>query len=98
MRSALREPLRYAGYFLVVVGFLAAMAWVYFYIYLSKTRPHFPDPQIGRTIPLNNHGTISYLTAEEDDYMTLLSYAGGFIGAAGILILIVIRDPRFRDE
>jgi hypothetical protein len=39
---------------------------------------------------------VSYLTKEEDDRMTLLSYVG-LLALGGAAILVVIRQPGWRE-
>lgn len=34
-------------------------------MYYATTRPHHPDPAVGRVYVINNHGTYSYLTRSE---------------------------------
>jgi hypothetical protein len=54
-----------------------------FYGYLSS-RPRAPNPALGLTHPLNNHGSVVYVSAAEGTGLALLmwSFLGfGFVGA-----------------
>ena len=78
-----------------LVAFLFAAVWIgslIFRVYLideySRTLPREPQPSIGRVLTLNNHGTIVFLTREEDSRLTWLFVAGMACGiCAGILSL-----------
>ncbi len=63
------------------VGFFSLFLWVYMINQYSQTLPKEPQPSMGRTISLNNHGTVVYLTKEEDSRLTWI-FGGGM--ACGI--------------
>jgi len=80
---------RVAAYALIVVGALSAVSWLGLFFYYSETRPHHPEPENGRVIALNNHGQLSYLTGEEDRWMTLLSFGAAFMAIGGAILATV---------
>jgi hypothetical protein len=57
----------------------------------SATLPRSPQPESGRTHPINNHGTVVYLTNRESTEMDLLFFAPFVLGPIGG---ILIEGPR----
>lgn len=54
----------------------------------ARTLPKEPQPHVGRTTILNNHGTVVFLTTEEDEKLTWLLIGGMACGiCAGVLAL-----------
>jgi hypothetical protein len=50
------------------LGILGLALWfggTYVFLSFFGTRPHFPEPDLGRVYELNNHGDIVYLTLAE---------------------------------
>jgi hypothetical protein len=78
---------RWLGYGLIAIGFTAGASWLYLFIFFANTRPHEPHPEADRTIVLNNHGGVAYLTEAEDLLLTWLSYGAVISGAIGGLLL-----------
>ena len=75
------------------LAFLLAALWIsalLFRVYLineyGRTLPKEPQPSIGRIIKLNNHGTVVFLTRDEDSRLTWLFTGGMACGiCAGVL-------------
>ncbi len=77
---------------LLVYGLLFAaasfvVAWLYLFYSYSQSLPKVPQPEAGRTYSLNNHGSVVYLTKDEDSRLTYLcgiaflsAIAGGALG------------------
>jgi hypothetical protein len=80
------KVLRVLAYALIVIGFIDAAVWLGMFYHYANTRPHHREPQNGRVIPLYDHGMVSYLTKEEDNRMTLLSYSAVIICAGGAIL------------
>ena len=59
---------------------------VYLYIYYSQTRPTQPQPDIGRTISLNNHGTVVFSNSGEERWLTWVFYGQFIFGAFSALL------------
>jgi hypothetical protein len=57
------------------------------YAYYGKTRPTGPQPSLGRTVPLNNHGAIVFLTAGENDLLTAAFFGQLLFWIPGALLL-----------
>ena len=60
---------------------------------LSWNHPREPHPESGAIYPLNNHGSIVYLTHDENVLMTTLWY-GGMVGGAFGAMLVVLAKRR----
>jgi hypothetical protein len=54
-----------------------------------NTRPRVMDARTGRTIPLNTHGIVVYLTNSENRNLQILPIVGGGLFLLAILIEIV---------
>ena len=65
-------------------------------IYLSflytSTRPREPQPELQRIYPLNIHGTIVYLSEEEDSQLKWL-FLIGVLSIGGAVTFNVIYNP-----
>jgi hypothetical protein len=82
-----RKKLLFLVWCVRLVGWTGLALWLFamaMYVAYADSRPHAPQPEIGRTYPLNNHGTIGYLTKEE--YWRIWGIACTGMG----LLLIVI--------
>jgi hypothetical protein len=47
-----------------------------FHAYHYGNLPRLPQPETGRIIPSNNHGSVVYLTREEDSLLQILQFGG----------------------
>jgi hypothetical protein len=84
---------RILGYICGAIAYAGLFLHLFLYTYYATNRPRYPEP--GRTIPLNEHGTVVYLTGEENalvwwpfDSMFL------FGGLGGIFFLSASKHPR----
>jgi hypothetical protein len=59
--------------------------WMHYY----DTRPRLMDIRVGRTVPLNTHGIVVYLTNSEHFRLQTLMIIGGACFLVAILIEIV---------
>jgi hypothetical protein len=67
----------------LVVGIFVCLGLVVYLDYhYIETRPNVPQPQQGRTYPLNVHGTVVYLTQHEDAQLNWLF--------RGMMVLLVV--------
>jgi hypothetical protein len=80
-----------SGVFFGLFGATILLHW-YLYGYYGRTRPREPALDFGRTIPLNDHGTIVYLTEGENSLLTWTFFGqfafgivGGFFFQNGLL-------------
>ena len=79
---------KFLAFLLAVVLISALLFRVYLINEYGRTLPRKPQPSIGRTIKLNNHGTVVFLTREEDSRLTWLFTGGMACGiCAGVLSL-----------
>jgi hypothetical protein len=53
----------------------------YLYDFYGRTRPRQPEPSLGRIIPLNNHGTVVFLTKGEDNLLIWIFYSQCVFGS-----------------
>lgn len=72
---------RILGYICCVLFFAGLALHLFLYSYYASTRPRHQEP--GRTIPLDDHGTVVYLTRQEDGLIWGLFDGALLIGALG---------------
>jgi hypothetical protein len=81
-----------------VFGFCAITIWFgHFYFWYSyfDAGPREPDYASGHVIPLNNHGSVHYLTASQDQNITRMEFAAFLLFAVGFLIQeLIVRPPK----
>jgi hypothetical protein len=81
-----------------VFGFSALFIWFgSFYVWYSyfNSSPNQPDFASGHVVPLNNHGSVHYLTSQQDTRITAMQTGAGILFVAGFLITeIIIRPPK----
>lgn len=82
------------GYACGTIAFAALGLHVILYAYYAGSRPRYPEPSLGRTIPLNFHGRIVYLTSWEDHsvWWPLIGLAA-FGGLSGIFLTSASKRP-----
>jgi len=78
---------------------IAAIGILIFQVYLSvesvNTRPTQPNERLGRIYPHNEHGTIVYLTKQEDERLTWLDVLGvGLAVSSGYILRDIYRVRR----
>jgi|ERR1051325_4518959 amino acid transporter len=84
-RNAVKLIVIFAG-----VGFLVCFAFgISFYF---RNLPTNPQPEIGRTYPLNNHGISLYLTKREETQQEVSFIIAGILGVMSFTISSVF-DP-----
>lgn len=72
---------------MATVGGGVGLAGLYLFIWYANTQPQSPNPAAGRTIELNDHGHIVYLTAGQDDLLTCLTIFGVTVAILGGLLI-----------
>jgi hypothetical protein len=81
-----------------VLGYSALAVWLgHFYFWYSyfDSSPRQPDYTNGHVIPLNNHGSVHYLTASQDQNITCMELAAFLLFAVGFLIQeTIVRPPK----
>jgi hypothetical protein len=79
----------------LAIVFAGANTWLWVHYY--DTRPRTMDVRAGRTIGLNFHGVVVYLTQQEQDWITLLTALsiGSFVSA--IIIQIIRTRGKFLE-
>ena len=60
----------------------------------ARTRSRMPEPSAGRTISLNNHGTVVFLDRSEDAVLNGLGLFAAIGSACGGLLLVASRSKR----
>jgi hypothetical protein len=76
----------------VVVAFAAGSGSYSLWMHYAATRSKTSDAAIGRTIPLNTHGTVVFLTQDERHRLSTLGYAAALSLLSSALIY-VFRKP-----
>jgi hypothetical protein len=77
---------------------LTCLIWaVYLSMDYAYSRPQNPQSEIGRIYPLNVHGTIIYLTKDEDLQLKLLVLIGGIFFFIGFFYTLLV-NPFNQDK
>jgi hypothetical protein len=77
-----------AGIFMI-----ALLSTVYLYNSYRQTQIYRLQPNVGRVIPFNIHGTIVYLTASEKNRLDILDWIDTL--AFVVLGVLVVTDPKY---
>lgn len=82
---------RIFGRIIIIMGILMEFAAVYLVDYYTAVQPKSPQPGFGQVLPLNNHGTIVFLSERESGALwalriggLVLIACGGFLEASGL--------------
>ena len=83
---------RILGYLCYAMFFVGLFMWLFFYSYYAATRPRHQEP--GRDISLNDHGTVVYLTRQENA-LVWWPFDGALLfgGLGGIFLLSASKRP-----
>lgn len=81
-------------YSAVFLGVCNALLWVRYY----DTRPRVMDTAAGRTIPLNTHGIVVYLTSSEHRRLDILMIASGGCFLIAILTEVIRTRGQFLSQ
>ena len=85
---------REAGYVLIAAGCAMGLVFLYlFFLYLGAS-PHAPQVIAGNVVPLYNHGSVVFITKQQDLVLTLLQIGGVITRATGGLLAKHGRSPR----
>ncbi len=84
----MKKSLKMLGTVLVILGFTLMFVDFYFEYYYADTRPRVAQPAAGRVIPLNNHGTVVFLTKSENDTLWALQISAMAVGGCGGLLVL----------
>jgi hypothetical protein len=77
---------RFSAVLLIALGLGCSFFYAGLIVHYSNVLPRTPQPQLGRIYPINNHGTVVYLTEHEQSELTWLSFAAlGFGISGGVL-------------
>jgi hypothetical protein len=79
-----------------VFGFCALTVWLgHFYFWFSyfDSGPINPDYASGHVVPLNNHGSVHYLTTSQDRNITWMELSAFLLFAVGFAIQESIVRP-----
>lgn len=79
----MKKTAKVAG-IICVAGFFAALFFGISFYY--RGFPSQPQPELGRTYPINNHGFPLYLTQKEDFEQTLASVLAVLLFAAAAIL------------
>jgi len=73
---------------------------VFFSIYYVNSMPEIPAPELDRVYPLNVHGTIVYLTKNQDLLIKLSFWIGFFagLGAVTLILISMNKNPEITGE
>lgn len=81
---------------LLVIGAVAWISSLFLFCSYHGTRPKSEQREMGRIYASNNHGSVVYLTKDEDSLLTFLQYGGFICGLIGIYLgnkFKVYKDP-----
>ena len=78
---------------IAAIALICIFSGVYLDYHYVYTRPPTPQPEIGRIYKLNVHGTIAYLTKEEDLQLNYLFWVGFISIIIGAIITYIWCDP-----
>ena len=71
---------------LLIIAFGIGFYFVYLNSHYANVLPKQPEPNVGRIYVLNVHGTIVYLTAQENSLLTYLQFGALGCGICGGLL------------
>jgi hypothetical protein len=72
--------------FMLVVTFTCLGLYVYLELDYMHSMPRAPQSELNRIYPLNIHGTVVYITKEQDSLLNWLFWMTGIFGlGAGVL-------------
>jgi hypothetical protein len=71
------------GVSLCIFGLGCCLSSAALTFYYAKILPGYARPELGRTMPLNVHGRVVYLTEREDADLGWLLFGGMFVGMLG---------------
>jgi hypothetical protein len=74
---------QFAAVLLIALGLGCSAFYLGLIVHYSNVLPRTPQPQLGRIYPINNHGTVVYLTEHEQSELTLLFFAAFGFGISG---------------
>jgi hypothetical protein len=75
---------------IAIVLFVLSIGAFYWFV---QYRPPVPQPQFGYTKPINNHGSIHYVTTEEDFLLDTLDAS-----AAISILLAIVLSWKFKKQ
>ncbi len=76
----------------IAIAFVAGSGAYSLRMHYAGTRPNTFDVTVGRTIPLNTHGTVVFLTRDEKERLDALGFTMGLSLLSSVLIY-VFRKP-----
>jgi len=76
----------------IAIAFAAGSAAYSLWMHYAGTRPNTLDVTVGRTIPLNTHGTVVFLTRDEKQRLDALGFTMELSLLSSVLIY-VFRKP-----
>jgi hypothetical protein len=79
---------------LIVLGLGCLIFRAGLIVYYSDALPRVPQSELGRIVPLNNHGTIVYLTELEQSVLTWMFFVGLALGLLGGIVQVSLRQSR----
>jgi hypothetical protein len=68
--------MRKLGYSCITIGAVAWLGYIGLSMQFADSRPHQPQPAEGRTIAVNNHGTIGFINNSEGQLLAWLFWGG----------------------
>jgi hypothetical protein len=74
---------RKLGSALLATALVVWLAFLALFVHYSATRPRAPEPDQGRVYPVNNLGSLSYVTGGEFANLFALGVAGFVASGAG---------------
>ena len=84
--------------FIIVLSFTCILSWIYLEYDYAFHRIQKAQPELGRIYPHNVHGTIVYLTQQEDLQLKYLFLSFGILFILMLIFLICWGDPFHPDK
>ncbi len=87
----MKQYLRKIPELLAGVAVVCLLCWVGFTEYWVYSRPRMPQPELGRVLPVNDHGTVVYATRQEEVLRIGLRWGGLSLFACAVALEAVLR-------
>jgi hypothetical protein len=89
---------KWAGYTLGALGILSGFLSLYLEMQYGASRPRSPQPNAGRVIAMNDHGTLVFLTGSENGLLWALRIGGITLVASGGILEIWARKKKAKGD
>ena len=88
---------KFVGWLLVGVGAGCGLTFLGLVAFYTQTQPRSPSPEIGQVIPMNDHGTVVFLSSFQNFWLTFLLIATPLVLVVAGLVLSPMTWDRSKD-